>query len=101
MQEALQNIHKHAGVNATAWVSLRSEPDGLALEIRDNGPGFDPAFASALHSSGSGLPGIRERADLAKGRLDVTSTIGEGTTVRLHLRIDHDSTGAAGALASV
>lgn len=101
MQEALQNIHKHAGVTATAWVSLRPEPDGLTLEIRDDGAGFDPAFASALHSSGSGLPGIRERADLAGGTLDITSTIGQGTTVRLHLKIDDDSMGAAGALALV
>lgn len=92
MQEALQNIHKHAGVTATVAVSLRHCEDGLDLIVRDNGLGFEPGFASAFHSSGSGLPGMRERAQLAGGSLEVSSVIGEGTTVHLHLRTDdrHD-----------
>lgn len=100
LQEALQNIHKHAGVTATAWVSLHRAGDRLTLEIRDDGPGFDPALATALHGSGSGLPGIRDRAELAGGTLEIESTVGEGTTVRLHLEVDDDPPpGAAGVLA--
>lgn len=88
MQEALQNIHKHAGVTATATVSLTHGEGGLDLVIRDDGLGFEPGFASAFHGSGSGLPGMRERAQLAGGTIAITSVIGEGTTVHLHLRSD-------------
>lgn len=88
MQEALQNIHKHAGVTATSWVSLRVTEGGVSLEIRDDGGGFNPTFATALHGSGSGLPGIRERAQLIGAALHMTSIIGEGTTILLQIETD-------------
>ncbi len=74
--EALQNVAKHA---PAAAVDLRVEatPGELRFEVRDDGPGFDPAVAPA----GSGLRGLADRLGAVGGRLAVTSVPGQGTTV--------------------
>jgi signal transduction histidine kinase len=79
-QEALTNVGKHALADQ---VSLRlAESDGVVeLEVADDGRGFDPE----LTDSGYGLVGMRERAELAGGRLEVESRPGAGTTVRARL----------------
>jgi signal transduction histidine kinase len=47
------------------------------LSVRDDGDGFDPAARTA----GFGLLGMRERAELLNGTLDIDSAPGNGTTV--------------------
>jgi signal transduction histidine kinase len=57
------------------------------LEVTDDGTGFDMAEAPAAGAPGGptgfGLSGMRERAELLGGRLELTSSPGRGTTVRL------------------
>jgi signal transduction histidine kinase len=80
-QEALRNAVKHSGASAV-HASVRAE-DGLAvLEVADDGRGFDPDVVPEGHF------GLRLLGDLARdagGRLDVTSTPGEGTVVRMEV----------------
>jgi two-component system sensor histidine kinase UhpB len=80
VQEALSNIarHAHAGRVKVA-VSGCNEPR-LRVTITDDGAGFNPG---RLRDGGSGLAGMRERAMLAGGRLDVRTVPGAGTTIEL------------------
>lgn len=81
VQEALQNVHKHGGPGAEAMVDLRTVGPSLHLTIADNGRGFDPSSVTPRVGSGAGLPGMRERASLVNGEIQVDSEIGKGTTV--------------------
>jgi signal transduction histidine kinase len=79
-QEAMHNALRH-GAPARVGVTLRTENHALVLEVADDGRGFDPAEPSRR----LGLASMRERARAAGGRLDVVSTPGAGTTVRLEV----------------
>jgi two-component system, NarL family, sensor kinase len=79
-QEALTNIRKHAGP-AAATVTLRREAGGVRLTIDDTGAGFDPAAVAAGPTGGFGLTGMRERAHLLAGRLEISSAPGHGARV--------------------
>jgi signal transduction histidine kinase len=85
-QEALQNAAKHADAR-TIRVRLYRQKDRAVLEVTDDGTGFDMAEAPAAGAPGGptgfGLSGMRERAELLGGRLELTSSPGRGTTVRL------------------
>jgi signal transduction histidine kinase len=58
----------------------------VILEIKDDGKGF--AFAE--EGKGLGLSGMRERALLVDGSLDIDSRPGRGTTVRLEVPLDRN-----------
>ena len=81
VQEALTNVAKHASADQVrVWVVVDSH--GLSIQIIDNGEGFD--FSSTLSSGkGSGLVGIRERAELLGGALSVQSDPGQGTRLEV------------------
>ena len=79
-QEALQNVVKHADAT-TARLRLHTHGDTITLEIDDDGKGFAPDAGNA--NTGYGLPGMRERAELLGGTLDVRSHPGQGTLLRL------------------
>ena len=68
-------------------VRLYRQRDRMVLEVADDGTGFDPAAArgagAAAGPTGFGLAGMRERAELLGGRLELASAPGRGTTVRL------------------
>ncbi|HST67291.1 MAG TPA: sensor histidine kinase [Mycobacteriales bacterium] len=85
VQEALSNVRRHAGATR-ATVTVVEDDDSVVAEISDDGRGFDPDRAA-----GFGLSGMRERAELAHGRLDVlpVSSAGGGTTVRLVVPARH------------
>jgi len=85
IQEALQNIHKHAGSSANAAIVLSRDETRLLLTVSDDGHGFDPATIGPRATSGAGLPGMRERAKLAGADLRIESAPGSGTVVRLQL----------------
>jgi signal transduction histidine kinase len=79
-QEALTNVVKHSGATAVN-VRLVFNGDAVSLEIKDNGSGLvTDHVAGAGHF---GLLGMTERAKRLGGRLDVSSSPGEGTTVRV------------------
>jgi signal transduction histidine kinase len=81
VQETLTNVSKHADTNR-AVVSVRESGGSVAIEVRDSGIGFELGETTG----GFGLIGMRERAELAGGRLTVES--GEhGTTVELVLPV--------------
>jgi two-component system sensor histidine kinase UhpB len=77
-QEALTNAARHAEARR-AWLRLAREHDRVVLEIRDDGRGFDTGGAA-----GSGLRGMRERALLVGGLLELLSGP-RGTVVSLTL----------------
>ena len=79
-QEALQNVAAHAGVKQ-AHLRLARANGTLCLQVSDRGAGFDPRQRRA--EGGLGLIGMRERAEIAGGKLTVHSKAGEGTIVEL------------------
>ncbi len=79
-QEALTNIARHAGCK-NANVTITHDSESLLVEITDRGRGFDLAPILARRDS-LGLSGLRERVQLAGGKLEIVSRPGEGT--RLH-----------------
>jgi signal transduction histidine kinase len=76
--EALQNVTKHAGVDAHATISLRQAHRAVLFEVVDSGVGFDSRTVRA----GDGLANMRDRVEAVGGALSVTSKPGTGTTVR-------------------
>jgi len=76
IQEALSNARKH-GDAARAVVSLDVDDHVITVLVRDDGCGFD----TTSKSSGFGLMGMRERAELLGGTVSVTSEVGGGTTL--------------------
>lgn len=85
VQEALQNVHKHAR-GAAVHVALIRRRGHLLLTIRDDGPGFDPREVVRRAGRESwGLTSMRERAELIGARFVVTSGAGRGTEVAVSL----------------
>jgi signal transduction histidine kinase/ligand-binding sensor domain-containing protein len=80
--EALRNAYRHAQARHIE-VELRYDERQLQLRVRDDGRGIDPAVLEQRKEGHFGLPGIRERADLIGGHLDVWSQAGIGTEVDL------------------
>ncbi len=74
--EALQNVAKHARASRVR-VNLREDHGELAFSVSDDGVGFDPQQAS----QGSGLQNMADRVSALGGSLEVSGTMGGGTTV--------------------
>lgn len=83
-QEALHNVKKHAQAEHVS-VQLEYGPEVIALQVRDDGRGFDQNKGEGARPGHYGLTGMHERAETIGGRLEVTSEPGAGTTVRLKL----------------
>jgi len=83
-QEAIHNVKKHAGAKHLE-VRLEYAESEVALEVRDDGRGFDASESVDGQPGHYGLTGMRERAAATRGKLDVTSEPGTGTTVRLRV----------------
>lgn len=87
-QEALTNVMRHSGVSQ-AEVSLSCVGSMLRLTIRDQGCGFAQDQPAAQAGSSAGLRGMRDRAELFGGRLDIHARPGSGTTVKLMLPLEN------------
>ncbi len=85
-QEALNNSLKHAAATAVT-VTVGAAPDGVRLEVRDNGRGFDLDQGTG---NGSGLNSLRERLARLGGLLEIDTVTGGGAVVRVHLPLDGD-----------
>ena len=83
IQEALNNVNKHAKASS-ADVFLDKRGDSIVLIVEDDGVGFDPEN-NKTHSKNLGLLGMKERAELIGGTIEIESTLKKGTTV--HIRI--------------
>ena len=77
-QEALANAAKHAKAKKVE-ISLWSTEDRVLMEIHDDGKGFDMEKQSV--SIGHGLANMQTRAQSAGGDVDISSALGEGTTI--------------------
>jgi two-component system, NarL family, sensor kinase len=84
VQELLHNTLKHAGAK-TAIVQVTKTNNQLSVTVEDDGKGFDTAITKAV--KGIGWSNIRHRVDFLKGRLDVDSAPGKGTSVHIELDI--------------
>jgi signal transduction histidine kinase len=76
VQEALTNAVKH-GHAERARIDVSEDDESLRIRVLDEGRGFDPNAAT----HGFGLIGMRERAELAGGKVDLRSTPRKGTTI--------------------
>jgi len=84
-QEAIQNVQRHSGAKCLT-VQIEYLPVAVALEIRDDGRGFDTTEAAGLDGH-YGLTGMRERAATFGGTLEVISGAGRGTTIRVRAEV--------------
>ncbi len=79
--ESIHNAVKHARASEIVLV-LSENDDGVMVEVRDNGKGFDPG---AIYPGHLGLKSMRERALALKGHLSIDSAPEQGATVRARL----------------
>jgi PAS domain S-box-containing protein len=81
--EALGNAFRHAQARKIE-VEIRYEEQQFRLRIRDDGKGIDPEVLSAGRREGHfGLHGMKERAEIADGKLEIWSRDGSGTEIEL------------------
>ncbi|WP_040339490.1 sensor histidine kinase [Candidatus Blastococcus massiliensis] len=83
VQECLTNVVKHAGPGARTGVRLTTDRGDLVVEVRDDGSG-----ATSLPGAGHGIVGMRERAQLLGGTLDVGPRPEGGFATRARLPLD-------------
>jgi signal transduction histidine kinase len=83
VQEALNNISKHSGADKIQ-LCLQRNNDNLELIVEDNGKGFDPKSIRSQpdEKGGTGLMGMKERAEVYGGSFRIHSGMGIGTTIR-------------------
>jgi len=84
LQECLTNVVRHAKATR-ASIQLKRDARGIELVIADDGIGFETARAGG---EGLGLRGMRERAALSRGAIEVESMPGHGAIVRVRLPIE-------------
>ena len=82
IQEALGNGLRH-GAASRLQVEVACDAESIRLDVRDNGCGFDPTQVDTTQHLG--LAGMRERVELLRGSVSVSSTPGQGTLVRARL----------------
>jgi signal transduction histidine kinase len=84
---ALDNVQRHAGPTARAWILVEDERDEIRVSVRDNGPGIPDgrlAVAAAAGRLGVAQSMIGRIRDLG-GTTDITSRPGEGTDVEFRV----------------
>lgn len=86
-QEALTNVIRHSEARS-ARIALECQAHTLTLRIEDKGRGFDATQVAAPGQVSGGLRGMRDRAELFGGRVELRSAPGEGTVVQLMLALD-------------
>jgi signal transduction histidine kinase len=82
IQEALNNIRKHAQANRVT-IRLESHANQVCLHIEDDGTGYDPIAVEQEKTSSFGLQIMRERAESVGGSMDIEASPGRGT----HLKV--------------
>ena len=93
IQEALNNIHRHSGVQ-DANIRILFTKEALSVLIVDKGQGFDmeavDAESQASEGNGHfGIIGMRERANIIGAQLAFSSAVGKGTRVHLRLPFEY------------
>jgi PAS domain S-box-containing protein len=84
LQEALTNVMRHAEAH-TVELNLTLSNGILCMRIADDGRGFEQSTERPVSF---GLVGMRERVLIMGGRLQLDSTLGEGTTLRVYIPLE-------------
>ena len=84
VQELVNNTMKHAAAK-TAIVQVSKTNDEISVTVEDDGKGFNPVILQ--QGKGIGWSNIQSRVEYLKGRLDVRSEPGKGTSVHIELNI--------------
>jgi signal transduction histidine kinase len=90
-QEALANVAKHADADRVG-VTLSYLTDEVALDVRDDGVGFDAALPTA-GAGGFGLVALRERVEQLAGSVQIESEPGHGTAVSIRVPVTRGAGG--------
>jgi signal transduction histidine kinase len=87
-QEALNNVSRHAQASQ-AHMNISFTPEGVILQVSDNGKGFDVPKSPAEFAPGGhfGLLGLYERAELIGADLEIRSSPGQGTNLTVALPV--------------
>lgn len=80
-KELLHNLVRHAQARS-AQIGLRQNADSLELSVRDDGCGFEPEH---VKSGGMGLTNLQRRAGKHGGSVEIRSSPGQGTFIRIRL----------------
>ncbi|MET9900652.1 DUF5931 domain-containing protein [Streptomyces sp. NPDC006446] len=92
---ALDNVRKHVGADARAWILVEDEPDAVIVSVRDDGPGIPEGRLA--QAEGEGRLGvalsIRGRLRELGGTAELISVPGQGTEVEL--KVPKDARGKA------
>ncbi|MBF6630806.1 MAG: CHASE3 domain-containing protein [Comamonas sp.] len=93
VQESLTNVGKYANASKVQ-VTVHNYPTYVAVQIQDNGEGFD---INNIRPSSHGLAGMRHRVEAAGGRLTINSSMGDGTSISAVIPTVSMTTGAVTA----
>jgi PAS domain S-box-containing protein len=89
VQEALTNVARHAHASKV-WIETRCEGGQFSISVRDNGVGFP---GEAVGRQGShGLTGIRERAAILDGTIEIGNAPGGGGCITVRLPLERSAT---------
>ena len=82
-QQAINNVIRHAEATEV-HIRFRWNEETIILEVEDNGKGFEmpKSWVELVRQDHFGLVGLAERVESIGGKLEVTSTLGDGTLVR-------------------
>ncbi|MCE7792992.1 histidine kinase [Salipaludibacillus sp. CUR1] len=86
IQEALHNTNKYAKASSV-YVKLQKTSEGVFLNIRDNGIGFNP---DENKHKGLGMKHMEERVDQIGGTFRLQTAAGDGTSVSIHVPLEED-----------
>jgi len=91
VQEALSNVSKHADATRVT-IRLTASHPCLILKVEDNGKGFHikERLAEAVNEKRMGVRSMEERVSLLKGTMKLTSSLGEGTRLRIEVPAERD-----------
>ncbi|TDC15039.1 sensor histidine kinase [Streptomyces sp. 8K308] len=87
VEAALDNVRRHAGPAANAWILLEDEPDAVLVTVRDDGPGIPPGRLAVAAAEGrlGVAQSIRGRLRDLGGGAEWGSVPGQGTEVEMRV----------------
>jgi ligand-binding sensor domain-containing protein/signal transduction histidine kinase len=87
-KECIHNIARHSGCTAVK-AELKVADREIALTVEDNGRGLSPVERPSVSTGGSGIPGMRRRAESLGGSMELTSKPGQGCRVEIRIPARH------------
>jgi PAS domain S-box-containing protein len=90
IQESLTNVARYAGVNSVN-VAIQANPSTVRIRVVDKGKGFNPK--TIVIGRSGGLSGIYERVLLLKGKLEIDSAPGKGTSLTAEIPLSTNMNG--------